>query len=578
MNAVKILGKFFAVIFASLFGVLLFLLILITFVKGSLNEVSFDEYISSEKIFNSKQEQLFKTNSGQTLKEQIGEELLKSGVPKETTYNILENKELDRILSEYTYNYMEYILFNEERPILSSEEIITFINLENSKLINNSLTLEQDEAINNYIIWIVNEVNESMPTVDDLENLGYDINFIQKISSIIFSHLTVILLILGLILMAIVIGICLWNKFGLFKAISIPTIIIGLILIFGAIMEVKFMNLLISSDGIIDGIILEITNETFKELLIYGISLVAIGLVILITIAVLSKLAKKQSFDFNQFAENSRSNVQEKLKNHIAISDEDIDKIDSTLTGVSKEIEMVSLPMEFKKIKEEELKIVNDSELPKVEISSEITIEKEEEIIPVKLNEPPKEETKNIENNKDIKLEENEIENKSDETDEKQINDKKQQEEIKDSQENSNNELKSDKQENSNIENKDEVIDEISEEEQKESNNENDLIVESEKSEDVVTQEQKQEIVKEEDLKDEKEQKEIENLNDEIEIIELDNEEQRVEKLEQDEEEVLTNDIEMLDDDQGEEIELLDEERGESIKAKNQNKEDIELL
>lgn len=384
MAVVKFLRNFFAIIFAFIFGILLLLLIFIIFAKGIINETNIDKYINSSDIFESNEE-IFQTNDNNTIKEEISNDLFELGISREITNDILKSDGLDQIISKYVCDYIKYILFYRQMPILSSNQIIEAIDSEGVKLKRGEITPEESKIIDDYITDTVLKVNNQMPTNQDIANMGYDVELIKITSCIIFSKEIIAVIIMCLVLMILLIRLCCYSTRNAIRTASTSILLTGIIIVVISMIEVKFMNMLINGDGIVEGMILKIANETFKDLFVYGISLIVIGIILLIIIAIFVKKPKKEKNIFNESIKVKRSQVQKNLKDHIALSDEDIDKIDNTI--VNKEIEKVELPLEQKNEKEEKVAVKKEEELPKVEITADFVKEEAEDVKPILLEE-----------------------------------------------------------------------------------------------------------------------------------------------------------------------------------------------
>src|SRR5574344_2747328 len=173
MKAVKILGRFLAVLLAIIFGFVLLVLILVAFSKDIIEQDSIDKYIVGAEIVNTKSQEFFYGDSShnKTIEQQICEDLSLIGISNVSTQNVLESKNMDKVLSDYVANYVNYILFNENKPELSDYLVASIFEEE---LVNsgNVLSLKQKEQLESYIHDLTNKINGSVPTINDLENMG----------------------------------------------------------------------------------------------------------------------------------------------------------------------------------------------------------------------------------------------------------------------------------------------------------------------------------------------------------------------------------------------------------------------
>ena len=153
----------------------------------------------------------------------------------------------------------------------------------------------------------------------------------------------------------------------------------------------------INNKGIIDNLVITMVNNSFENLLFYGIALIIVGIILLIICSVLSKKERKENSDVLL-----NSTIENEIKNN-KISSYDIIKENNEL-----EMEKVSLD----KIPEE--KIVNkvyikeNKEIPKIIIEGN-DFEKSDKVS-VKPNQDIFKEIENYQSDKENKkLENNEI-------------------------------------------------------------------------------------------------------------------------------------------------------------------------
>ena len=428
MKAVKILSKFFAVILAILFGFTFLIFMTFLFTRDLLSENSIDKYVEASEVFNTKSEEVFyEEGTNKTIKTEIQEELSKINIPSNITEEVLNSEEVDDILSTYTSNYINYILVDDKRPSFPSNQLLSIVNqkLEKYKLI---LTTKETKFLENYIETLGKKIDSSMPSVYQLNNMGYDMYGIRLLSTIIFSTEAVLGLIFVLILITILIGICLWNKLKAIRSISIPIILVGVIFIAGAFAEVKILNMMMNGKGLIDGLILNVMSKSYEKLLIYGIALMIIGIILLIISSILIKKSKQKSDQLLETVINdsiaASTSVKDNLKDHIV--DEN--------TLINQEPDIIpeeKLPdtiedEKYTTLTKLEETTTTDSEIPEINISETTTKEEVSEVtsIPleepsanmfVKEEEPEEKENKEQENNKPIEDKKIEIENQEEE-------------------------------------------------------------------------------------------------------------------------------------------------------------------
>ena len=399
MKAVKFFRKFFAVILVILFGFVLSILMTVLLTRDLLSEQSVNSYIEATEILDSKSEEVFNEEEGtnKTLRTEIQEELLQIGISKDITNEALNSEEMDQVLSSYISDYLDYVLFNEQRPMFPTEKVTAIIYEE---IVDNNieLTNNQSKVLNTYLLSLANKVNSTIPSIYQLNNMGYDVYGIRLLSVIIFSSEALLGLLLILALITILIGVCLWSKLKALKNISIPIIIVGALLLIGGFMEVKFLNMMLTSEGFLDGLILNVVSKSFEKLLIYGSALLAIGIILLLVCGILIKKSKQKS---SQLLENTINNsISEQVPNNIDnVVNEENTKENSTSAIIPESLPNIAINLSEEQIIKPEETIKANTEIPNIKIDNQEETQELKEVSPVELTEKPKEE--NIDSNKE---------------------------------------------------------------------------------------------------------------------------------------------------------------------------------
>lgn len=399
MRAVRFLGKFVAFLLTALFGVLFTLFIAVLFVR---NIISYEVIDSSVRDFDilSVTSKEVSYNGDKTIREQISEELLGVGVSLEVINGFFESEEIYDIVTDYSYNYINYVLFGGSKPILSESKMVSIFEKQYN-LYGYDFNEKRNEIVT-YVSLFCDELNSLIPSVVDIDNMGYDVGIVRKVVDMIFSNELLISLVFTLVLFYIFIAVCLWSKIRALKYITLPIILEGIIILVLNVSEVKFMERFVNSQGIVDSLILNIFSNGVNKFLVLGIALIIIGLILLIVSVILMKKSKKRSNELLDDVireEVVKSGAKYDLRAHIATSDEDIDKIDNTMTNLNFEEKDVKEELKVEidnkavnKVEYNEKVIVTENgEVDKIEITSDI----ETSEIPVVLPFVIKEENKN---------------------------------------------------------------------------------------------------------------------------------------------------------------------------------------
>ena len=355
MKAVKFLNKFFAIIFLIAFSILILLMMLIGIAKTMFTEESISKYVVNANIFNSPTSKILGENDNNTLKESISNKLLEMKIPEEVTERVLYSNELNDVITNYAYEHINNILFDTNKETIANEKIINIIQNKYFEIEGQSLNTNQINMLNDYITELNLKLTNSTLDINELASTGLNINILRIIDNI--CHSKYIWFILGTFILVTytMIAICLKNKKTAFKWCSNALVIDGIILVLFSFLEVKFLSMYINNKGIIDNLVITMVNNSFENLLFYGIALIIVGIILLIICSVLSKKERKENSDVLL-----NSTIENEIKNN-KISSYDIIKENNEL-----EMEKVSLD----KIPEE--KIVNkvyikeNKEIPKI--------------------------------------------------------------------------------------------------------------------------------------------------------------------------------------------------------------------
>ena len=407
MKAVKFFRNFSAVILIILFGFVLAILMSVLLTRDLLSEQSIAKYIEASEIFDSRSEEVFNEEEGtnNTLREEITSKLIKIGISENITNEALNSPEMDNILSSYVSDYIDYLLFNKERPMFPSDKVVNVINDQVNKN-NRVLNANETKLLNDYIKNLSSKVDSTIPSVYQLNNMGYDAYSIRLMSAIIFSSQILIGLILILTLLTVLIGICLWSKLKAIKNIAIPILLIGVLLVIGGFMEVRLLNMFINSEGLIDGIILNVMSKSFEKLLIYGSILIAIGIIILIVCGIIikkGKKSKKEAVFNNPLTPSAKDNLKDHVITPNSLKENELPQItNEELPEITNNNSELIKPLEI--VKEEK-------EVPEITISTKKEEENIKEIAPQIINETmPEQENKEPElENNETKMIEQEV-------------------------------------------------------------------------------------------------------------------------------------------------------------------------
>lgn len=356
-------------IFLTVFAVLVLLAMFVGIFKAMLTEDSVSKYIKNSDIFNcSSSEVLGEGSASGTLGQLISKDFLKFGISEEVTEEVLCSEELNDVLANYLYNYVNYVLFSVDKEDLSSDELLSVVQNKYFEIEGRNLDGAQEMLVREYVGALSTKLNASTPSIEQLQALVVDVGTLRIVANISFSAYIWFILgsfILGAFTMVVI---CLRNKLKAFNWCSTALVIDGIILMVVSFLEVKLFSMFVNSKGIIDNLAITIANKSFENLLFYGIALMIVGIIFLIICAVLWKKESKLDSDMllNSVIEEEVG-ARKELKDHIVRTDEDIDR---TLTRLNKvEIEKVLLDESSEATSDEKIIINSDTEIPEVKLS-----------------------------------------------------------------------------------------------------------------------------------------------------------------------------------------------------------------
>lgn len=373
MRVVKFINKFFAIILSFVFAACILFMLCIVTAKTMLTEESISRCLSQTNIFE------ITSNENSTLQQSIITKLETMEISEDITEKVLESEELNELLSEYIYNYINYILFNETKKDITSSEIVLFV--ENEYLLNTgtNLTLIQKQELEKYVNSLTTNLNSKTPDIYELENMGINIQTLRHYTDIFSSQEIIYILGLILILLYMSISVCLWSKKKALRLCSAMLIIDGILILIGSILEVKILSMFINSKGMIEQLVITIADKSFDELFVSGVGLMAVGIVLLTVSAIMFKkekqFATKNSEKLLTDVIQNEIKATNQLKEHIVKTDEDIKKIEDTLTKI--ELEKVFLEAQKEQKSTEKLTINSKTEIPEINIKGDDFVEKD---------------------------------------------------------------------------------------------------------------------------------------------------------------------------------------------------------
>ena len=323
MRAVKLLGKVFAVILSCVFACFLLFVMYVLIAKTMLTEESIYNYVIDTNVFTSPSNNVERNS----LKQGIVSDLKKFDIPASVTVKTLESNNISRVISRYAYDYTRYVLYNKGAPSLDNDEIVRIFNNEYKSATGDDLSNIQVKKLKEYVSSTEMKLDDSVPSVGDLQGYGVDIYNLRLVNDFVSSDYMLIVFGVFILSFYTLIAICLWSKLRAFKWIGIVSMIDGFVLIISSFLEVRLLSMFINKNGVFENLAITVASKNFGSLLLAGIVLIVVGIVFLIICALLMK--KEHKVDSDKLLDSViKSEISSMDKGNSLDSDEDISKDD----------------------------------------------------------------------------------------------------------------------------------------------------------------------------------------------------------------------------------------------------------
>ena len=225
-----------------------------------------------------------------TIKEVLEEELEKNGVDKQITNEIIASEELTSLISSFINKYVNYIIYDDAKPIITEQEINNVISIEKiENTLSIKLSTKEQEEINKFIKKTTKQLNEELPNKEDITKKEKNEKILLLINKL-FSDEVRKILIISMFLIFLIIALCRFSLYRPFRALGVSNIIIWFILSCTYIIQKFGLKRLLSHQGAIDMIIIDIVEQIFKTFLLTGIITIASGIFMLLIYGIIKKI------------------------------------------------------------------------------------------------------------------------------------------------------------------------------------------------------------------------------------------------------------------------------------------------
>lgn len=325
MRAGKVFRKCFVVILSCCFAIFILLVMNLYIAKTMLNKDNIYDFVKDADIFSISSKEILTSSNEKTLKESIEKDLSKLDIPVLVTDRILSSKGINNVITDYFYDYMNYVLFGSEKRSISGDRIMQVIQTNYYSTMGKNLTEKQIIGLESYVSSLCKDIDSFTLSEIDIESLGINLNTIRTVSVFIFSSYMLILSLLVILVVYILFMMCLGSFRRTIKWIGNIVIFDGIIMIILSFLEVRFLSMFINSKGIVNNLAISIVGKSYESLLLGGIVLLLIGIILLIISSILLKKENKEKSNklLNDviISENNKSKMYDKI-DKVALEDE----------------------------------------------------------------------------------------------------------------------------------------------------------------------------------------------------------------------------------------------------------------
>lgn len=362
MKAVKFLGKFLAVILSCLFAIFLLLIMYIFIAKTMLNEDSISYYISDSNIFDCSSDDIHTSDGKNNLRDYIGDDLFKIGIPISVTDKVIDSASLNSVLTQYGYDYVDYVLYSNNRPVFDTDKVVNIVNNNYAARKGHNLSDKQLSSLDGYVIELESKLDEALPSVSELYDMGVNVYILRIIANFSSSNYIWIVFLMFSITFYSLIALCLWSKSKAFKWTGFIVLIDGMLLIISSFLEVRLFSMVVNGKGIIDNLVVTILGKNFENLLLFGVGFIVLGIIFLIICANFMK--KEQQGNSDKILDTVIK--EETLLGKKPISD--VLDVNSNKGEVIGEIDKVALETIDDKDPNSSVLVIKDDEIPVIDV------------------------------------------------------------------------------------------------------------------------------------------------------------------------------------------------------------------
>lgn len=292
MKFLKVIGAILSSFISIIFFACLIAFVAIMFTKNLFQEKTINNYLEAVDIFNIPAESVLEDSyqKDAKLKDVITNNLLEIGIPKDLTEQVINNQKVTKLLAKQLTEFSNYVVLNKEKPQLNKNDIYEIINVDLiEQYSHKQLTEIEKNTFEKEISKVVDEYNNSIPPREEILDDSEDIKYIQKGISYLYSNSFVIVFLVYFALIFLIIALLRWSMYKPFIWLGIPITATGSLFVLVYLFQKVVVNLITDANGTVELFIVRFIEQIFKDALLTGGILVAIGISMIIIFSSINK-------------------------------------------------------------------------------------------------------------------------------------------------------------------------------------------------------------------------------------------------------------------------------------------------
>ena len=347
MKVVNFFVKLISSLFILIFGLLCLTTTVFLLIKNMTSQENITNYVKNANIFDYSSRDIISDSQNSTLRKTITNEMLAMDIPALVVDEVIDSPELDILISDYIYEYSKYVLYNENKPVFPSDNILSILMDKYQTQQHKSLSEKQKEKALQYIKLLGNNIDQGILEKSEIDEM-ISLNIIKQIAIIFASQFMPVVLGIVIITLIAIISICLGSIKKAINWCSKMIILNGLLLIIASFVEVRVLIMYFNNQGLIDSLIISIVENGFQNMLIYGVVLIIVGILFMAISAILLKKENKniKMIDASEKQINNSEKQLDASEKQIDNSEKIINKPKIKSNEILQEIKEVSDPEE----------------------------------------------------------------------------------------------------------------------------------------------------------------------------------------------------------------------------------------